>query len=537
MTDQSAQSNTAAIDSLSARLIELANMPGETVEKTGVRAWAQKNVPGLAGRDIASLPFTSVAAHMLASFGKVNEAFVLSVASVRRGSLDDLSAAVIGRVREAVLRGAFDAVFAKRPDLARAQLSFMVQHLGDAAALIEEHAALHLLSELEAIAARRAGQQPLDGRPTLVKLGVWGGQFIDSAERNVLASCLAAGNVPALAEFGPVIVHVHTSGRDAERLRSLAAIRELARHAEIKIDIIPEKFFIPSHKWGLGFWNRTILAMVEYDSLMYARQIGADMVCLGADMVLSDGYLKAIKDKLAAGYELFLMSALRVTDEKISPLLAAYRQGSRLVIPADMLYRLSLEALHPAMHQQFMRRAPQRVGADPHQFFFTRADGFSAHAFQWHPLAFSARTVAEDVGFDGQTIDARFPSDLLVGKDRARACYLDVDPPANGYMVGLDSAAGIARFGNFEVSPVGIVRSLEKWINRVEDFDHFEWMLRQRAVYRVPPDVRVELPNDCPDEDSTVEKIVAGIEAVRPEILRRIGRYARAGASAPEPGP
>jgi hypothetical protein len=163
--------------------------------------------------------------------------------------------------------------------------------------------------------------------------------------------------------------------------------------------------------------------------------------------------------------------------------------------------------------------------ADPHQFFFTAADGFAAHAFQWHPLAFSARSVPENIGFDGQTIDCRFPSDLLAGKDRETTCYIDREPPGNGYMVGLDSAHGIAAFGNFEVSPAGVVRSLDKWINRAEDFDYFEWMVRQRAHYRVPPDVTLALPTDCRDEDGVIEEIIQGVEGQRAHIMQRIARY------------
>jgi hypothetical protein len=233
-----------------------------------------------------------------------------------------------------------------------------------------------------------------------------------------------------------------------------------------------------------------------------------------------------VKGKLAAGCEAYLMSSLRAADEIISPMLDRYRDGSSLSVSADTLYRLSLDAFHPVLFQQFMRRKPQKMPADPHQFFFTCAGGFAAHAFQWHPLAFSARSVPENIGFDGQTIDCRFLSDLLIGKDRAAACYLEREPPGAGYMVGLDSARGIATFGSFEVSPAGVVHSLDKWINRTEDFDHFEWMVRQRAHYRIRPDVWLELPGDCSDESGAIDEIIRGIERMRPGISERIARYA-----------
>ena len=135
--------------------------------------------------------------------------------------------------------------------------------------------------------------------------------------------------------------------------------------------------------------------------------------------------------------------------------------------------------------------------------------------------------VAEDIGFDGQTIDCRFPSDLLAGKDLTRTCYLQHHPPQDGYMVGLDSARGIAQFGDFEVSPAGVAESAAKWISREEDFGYFAWLLRQRALYRVPPGLPLNVPGVCRDEHEAVDEIVKEIEARRPEVVRRISRYAR----------
>lgn len=530
MRDQSGQRHDqSSTDAFSARLIQLVHSPLETPEKATVRAWAQTKIPELAGAPIAQFPFEAVVAFILSHLERLAEALAVSLLSIQKHGRDELGDKAINHVRSRLLRQAFDAVEAKRSDLARAQLLRMIEVLDGAATTIEERSGLDLLSAIAAIKGSRAAVQLVEGRPTVAKLGIWGDSFVESAARNVLASCLAPGNAPALARFGKLIIHLHTRERHVEQLRSLPAVRELLRYAEIKIELIPENLFIPSHMWGMGFWNRCLLAMVEYDSLMYARQIGADMVCLGADMVLSDGCLKAAKDKLAAGYDIFLMSpALRMIDEKAAPLIQRYRRGSELVVPADALYRLALETLHPGTFLQFMRRDPQRLAADPHQFFFTTTDGFAAHTFQWHPLAFSARSVTEDIGFDGHTIDCRFSSDLLAGKDRIRASYVYQDPPRDGYVVTVDSMRNVAEFGDFEMSPRGAVRSIEKWINREEDFDHFEWALRQRTEFRVPPGVRLVLPTDCPDEDKAIETIIAGVKNLRPVISRRIKGYAEA---------
>jgi hypothetical protein len=220
------------------------------------------------------------------------------------------------------------------------------------------------------------------------------------------------------------------------------------------------------------------------------------------------------------------MSPLRATAETIAPALQPYRQGAAINVPPEALYRLSLEHLHSSARLQFMRQVPQKMPADPHQVFFTAPGGFAAHAIQWHPFAFSARAVPEDIGFDCHTIDCRFAADLTRSKDRASVCYVQGQPPQDGYIVGLDSAQGLAEFGSFEVSPAGMARSLAHWISTEDDFDYFTWVLRQRALYTVPPKVNVDLPADCVGEEEAIADTIAAIERLRPEIMDRIRRYA-----------
>lgn len=519
-------SQQAIVDAMSARLVELAKVADEGAARAELRLWLEK-IEAFASLRTEPLRVRPVIAQMLWTFGKTTEALGVALESLRRDGRDDLALDVIDKMRSAFLGSAFEALHSKRPDLARPQLQTVVDRLGGVRDVVEERATLALMGHVEAIAQARRGRTPVDGRPTLLKLGVWGERFIRSAERNVLACLLAPGNVPALGRFGPVILHIHTRAADADRIRAFDVVRQLSAHATIEITIIPEDLFFVSSSWSAGFWNRNILAMVEYDSLMRARQLGADMMCLGADMLMSDGCCAWAKQKLVDGYEAFLSSSLRAATEKMSPSMDPYREGPMLSVPAADLYRLSLDALHPTIFKQFVRQPPQTMGADPHQFFFTRPGGFAAHAFQWHPLAFSARDVPEDIGFDCNTIDCRFMSDLLAGKDRSKVCYIQAAPPEGLYFVGLDSQAGIETFGQFEVSPSGVARSAAHWIIRPEDFDQYIWALRQKAFYKVPPDLDLPLPADCPDEQSTVEAAVSGLEEMKPELMNRIGRFAR----------
>lgn len=516
----------AAIDALAERLLRLAASPDQNAARTELAAIVGQ-IEVLGTLQVGDVSVPAAAAYVLTFIEKFSDALGLALADIRANGPNPLTVFAVNRARLILVQSAFGAMHAKRPDMARAQLTNVMAALQGTVDLDDEQAVLDLLSHVETINVMRAGRQPLQGRPTLIKLGVWGERFIDSAGRTVLSSLLARGNASALAAFGPAILHIHTRRHDVDRLQALQALRALQEHVRVEIDVIPEELFVDADLLGSGAWNRNILAMVEYDSLMYARQIGADMVCIGADEVLSEGCLLDAKTKLNGGYDIVLMSLLRATDRTMSPALAAYRQAAALSVPPDALYRLALENIHPACFQQFMCRTPRRMAADPHQFFFASDGGFAAHGMQWHPLALSARSVPEDIGFDCHTIDCRFPSDLVRGKDFAAVCYLHRNPPGGAYIASIDRAQGIAEFGRFEVSPQGVAASLDHWINSEHDFAYFEWLLGQGARYAVPADATFDLPQDCIDENQAVADTIAAIEQRRPEIMDRIRRYAR----------
>jgi hypothetical protein len=524
----------ATIDALATRLVQLAASPDEAAARAEL-AGLTGQIPALKDLQIAAFTVPAIVAYILMLIEKLEHALPLALADARAHGPNQLTGYVINQARLVFLRSAFVAVHAKRPDIVRAELTPAMAGLQGTVDLDVERGTLDLLSHVDTINVTRAGLRPLAGRPTLVKIGVWGPRFIESAGRTVFSSLLASGNAPALKEFGPAILHIHTRRRDVEQLRALDSLRALEEHLQIEIEILPEELFfrIPEELLPVpgsmnAIWNRRLLALVEYDSLMYARQIGADMVCLGADIILSEGLLKSAKDRLAAGHEIVFLSPPRVADQPISAALASYRHGAALNVPADVLYRLSLEHLHPSAYQQFMCRTPRRMPADPHQFFFVRpGGGFAAHAIQWYPLAFSARSVAEDIGFDAHTIDCRFAADLTRGKDRSAVCWLQRNPPEGGYLVSLDRTEGIADFGSREVSPQGVAGSLSGWISTEDDFEFFKWVVQHAAVFDLPPGVNLELPQDCLHEDQAITDLIAAIEPHRAAIMGRVRRYAR----------
>lgn len=478
----------------------------------------------LLGRPWTAFPERSVIALLLWGAGRHAEAVDLATASLHRDGPDDAALQVVNNARDQLLNLAVEPLLVKRLDLARSRAEHAIDSFGSVSPVAEERALRDLIDYANNVARERARPTVFEGRPTVIHLAAWGQRFIDAAAHTTLPCCLAPGNVPRLAAHGTVFIHIHTRASDMEQLRSMGVVRELSQHARIELTTLPESIFVGSHMWGLGVWSRYILGAAQYDSLMFARHMRADVMSLTSEMLLSDRCLSTAKELLMSGHVLVSVSPIRTLSEQILAHVERLhcRTGRSLVVRSDILYRLSFEALHPSVREMFIRQTPNRVVAVPHQFHFPAADGFGTHALQLHPLAFSTRSIAHDIGCDFHTIDTRFPSDLLHGEAR---WYVQDQPPGDMYVVGLDSEAGITSFGQFEASPQAIAKAAFYWVGQPHDIDYFIASVRRRTHYRTPVGVQLDLPSACRNEADAIAELVAGLEALRPAAAERIGRY------------
>jgi hypothetical protein len=248
-----------------------------------------------------------------------------------------------------------------------------------------------------------------------------------------------------------------------------------------------------------------------------------------SDALIADGAFGASKARLLSGYEAIVVQPVRAIASKILRRLEeqGFRRGNCLALAPEALYRASLETLHPLIMNSFMRTMPTPLPVDPIQFYFSTGRGFSLRTYQLNLLAASTRRLPADLGCDFHTMDTRFISDLLVGLDRATACFSSTEMPGEVYAVTLDEEGPVASFGDFELSPKGSVESIEKWIVRDEDIDHFIWAIQQKFEYPLPAGISLDLPKDCRDEDAAVSEVVTMLGARRPAIMKVLDEYRR----------
>lgn len=513
----------AALD----RLVHLAQLPDSPAVASELAGLLGDMCP-LDNQHWSKFARPAVAAYVLGKGGRAAEALLLALGVLGTNANEPLALDVIRQVRADVLKHAMKAVHMRRPDMATRGLTLIRHVLGGSMPLHEEEALQRVIDFTGSVRDRHVEDPAGERRPTVLYAAIWGDRFIDAADRYFFACCAAPGNVPELAaQHGPVTIHLHTRAGDADRIMGLRSVRALAAHATIEITPIPEEFFIPSHMWGLGMWNRAILAAVTYDGLIHARARHADFCQLGADVLLSGNFLPAAKRRLRSGYDVLVTSPIRARTSAILADLEARgcRHDHYFDVDSETLYRSSLEALHPFILKSFMRREPTPIFCDPVFFYFPAPDGFTAHGFQFHCCMFNSLLLPMDQPFDLHTLDGRLLSDLLAGRDPARMCYVHAQPPGDMYHVSLDDTEEVASFEEFELSPVGAVASATKWISRAEDVDFFPWAVQQRVTYRMPPGVRLALPTGCRDEASAVGEMVATFQEARSQLLSHVQSF------------
>ena len=470
----------------------------------------------------------SLVATLLLNAGLPAEALQIAMPAYAADPGDELALSVIKDGRHMFYGSGMRALHHKRPDQARVFFNANIRAFGPMLDVSFERSILDLMEFVDDISRPAPPGIPPAGRPTVVSLGTWGERYIAAAEKTYLPCCLAPGNFPALRQHGTIYLRIHTAEADVERVRRLPVIQELSAHAYIDVSPLPEKVLGGNALQGRNFWNRLVFSAYSHADLMFARNIGADIIMGGGDWLVANKCLSTAKQRLLDGYVAVVVQPIRSVASQIEAIVAAKgcRTGNCLDIPSDLLYRASVEAIHPAISASFMRRQPTLLPFDPIQFCFPTENGFALRSLQMSILAASTRHIPADLRCDFHTYDARLLSDLLVGLDRAKACYVHTHMPGELNYTALDEAEGVATFGAFELSPVGAVASIAKWMGRYEDLDHFIWAVQQRFEYPVPPGMSFAPPPDCRDEDEAVAEIVRLLQVNRDFFFESVRQFA-----------
>jgi hypothetical protein len=174
---------------------------------------------------------------------------------------------------------------------------------------------------------------------------IWGDRYVEEFARVSLPSYLAPGNLPFLAQAMELEVLILTSEKSSAAFAREPAFNALAT-------LCPVRFIFIDDLITTGNYGVTL-------TLAYARgimdsgdeQTNTCFIFMNADFVLSDGSLRTLTDKLAAGHPCVMAPSLRACAEPVFPMLAERvdRSGHRLSMPGRELVQLAFDNPHPTV--------------------------------------------------------------------------------------------------------------------------------------------------------------------------------------------
>lgn len=430
---------------------------------------------------------------------------------------------------EARINVARQLIHHQRHDLARD----LLKTLGMTGQTSEGEFYLELLDFYDtqkAIARRLTPLAPAgDVRPTLISLVIWGEAFIEKCLRLDLASLLAPGNIPALAERGSVMFDIFTAEQDQEQLLSAPVFRQIQRLAEVRVTAIPDTLIAHPKSEATPDPARWTLAGAQYTSAIAARHLDADFVFVGAGNIYSESFLSGAKQYIEDGFGAVVTTALRAAEGPMLEEQASRQKGGPAVIEIDSADLLAYAAQHMdrQFFNSFIRSEGTTVGHDPVAVFFRTEDGFCSHTFQLNPAMISSDLLPDDFVFDFHTADARFLAEIVDGRDPEALIKVIEEPIGDIAVLKLDAGEEGKSYGDFPVNVEACAKAGLKWCDKESDLPYFLWAFQQRFAVDCG-DYVDELPYSDMDEDETVEEILGKYEAGIEDTTRRIRFYSGA---------
>jgi Tetratricopeptide repeat len=375
--------------------------------------------------------------------------------------------AAIGRVRAAigeayVNRGLREVIDGRLGD-AIATLSRATDLTGDAAARLYRDLFLQATSWFDD-AARLAPE----GAAIRLSLPVWGAGYVAAATSGLLRSLLAPGNLPSLAATRTVRLEITTSAEGRALLESAPVLAALRRHAAIDYFIIPDHVLARPAPPGFTYW---VMSVAHHASTARARSTGSSVSFLTADMLMSDGSLRAAQRLVDDGAQAVLVSALEADH---AALVGDADEGALALAPGELV-RHGLARLGVAAGP-----APVRALTSSS---FAIDGGVATYGFHFLPLLVSPALLRRDVAFDLLSVDTRFVR-LALGDD----------VPAGRVKVVCD-AGEIAVVSTLRAAPEAAAppaqdaealgRWAAGWCFAPADIAWFEWCFGHRIVHRL----------------------------------------------------
>lgn len=307
-------------------------------------------------------------------------------------------------------------------------------------------------------------------RPFHFVTALWGARFVDLFVDLIIPTQLSAGNLPVFAADGRYVIY--TTPADAGRMARHPAINRLRA-------LMPVEFFTADLSPALAAHDSyEIMSVFHRHAVRRAAAEGAYLIMPPPDAIHADGSFRTVRERIAAGAELVLITGIRLTLETAVPALrrlSPMRSGV-LTIPPRRLVDLAFSHRHDLT--RIMEWGASRFNnAWPSQmFWFESPEAVVGHCWHLHPLAIrpqpalSAFTDTIDGDFVNMALDALKPAQVHIIQDSDEICQMELS--ASNHQSEL-----LERAGPYSQALVDV------WIQSIP-FHHHRGFVRQPILYR-----------------------------------------------------
>jgi len=189
---------------------------------------------------------------------------------------------------------------------------------------------------------------------------LWGARFVDRFLSMTLATMLAPGNIPALADSRRVSYRIFTGENDEGRLRASLLFQRLEQILPVKISVI-------STRGDDGKYQAAIKYYIQ--AIEEARAASVPTILLQPDAIWADGAMLRIAELADAGYAAIMTDGLRVVSEHFMPAfedVSGKGADGSLSIEPRALMELAMGFIHPyeasvTWNSKFIHDVPFRL--------------------------------------------------------------------------------------------------------------------------------------------------------------------------------
>jgi hypothetical protein len=269
------------------------------------------------------------------------------------------------------------------------------------------------------IARMRDGRQPF-----VISLPVWGQLYSDYFVRYLCATLLSPNNLPALAKSHSIHLALFTTEETERDLRADAMFRRLEEHATVEfvhygnlvdykaaMEACYEHQQVPYSNHSLAFYYaRTckfaLMSCAHYVALAAGRTTDALVSCQVADLILNDGALPLMAERLASEADAVLIHAIQMPGKILRPKLEQSFRRADGVLPLSSQDCIGFIVEHMPepnfVDSKRLLDLPLRIS------WRVGNRGILIHGNHYHPICLRPKAFTHPLRLTVDPVDSRF---------------------------------------------------------------------------------------------------------------------------------